>query len=183
MPLTFTFALSQNQTFELRCSISDRTVGTRRLDTEALATLINLCEEKYYTQDFDRPAELKKIGRELYQWLDGREGWLRQGLEEDSDRTIYLDLIQTSEAQALNPQTQRIALGLAHLPWELLHDGSGFLLGEANVLPVRSVHPRQGNIAVQNRPLRLLFMATSPFTNNPCKLKNSSTMCEGKPQH
>jgi hypothetical protein len=176
MSLTFTFALSQNQTFELRCSISDRTIGTRRLDTEALATLINLCEEKYYTQDFDRPAELKKIGRELYQWLDGREGWLRKGLEEDSDtpsesfheRTIYLDLIQTSEAQALNPQTERIALGLAHLPWELLHDGSGFLLGEANVLPVRclrraepSLYQRQGNIAVQNRPLRLLFMATS----------------------
>jgi tetratricopeptide (TPR) repeat protein len=157
MSLTFTFALSQNQTFELRCSY-----GTRRLDTEALATLINLCEEKYYTQDFDRPAELKKIGRELYQWLDGKEGWLRRGLEEDGDRKIYLDLIQTSEAQALNLQTQRIALGLAHLPWELLHDGSGFLLGEANILPVRSVQQRQGNIAVQNRPLRLLFMATSP---------------------
>ncbi|WP_245911801.1 hypothetical protein [Brunnivagina elsteri] len=133
MPLTFTFALSQNQTFELRCSYSNR-----RWDTEALATLINLCEEKYYTQDFNPPAELKKIGRELYQWLDGKEGWLRQGLEEGSDRKIYLDLIQTSEAQALNPQTQKIALGLTHLPWELLHDGSGFLLSEANVLPVRS---------------------------------------------
>ncbi len=157
MPLTFTFALSQNQTFELRCSY-----GTRRLDTEALARLINLCEEKYYTQDFDHPAELKKIGRELYQWLDGKEGWLRQGLEEDSEGRIYLDLIQTSEAQALNLQTQKVALGLAHLPWELLHNGSGFLLREANVLPVRSLHPRQGNIAVQNRPLRLLFMATSP---------------------
>lgn len=157
MPLTFTFALSQNQTFELRCSY-----GNRRLDTEALATLINLCEEKYYTQDFDRPTELKKLGRELYQWLDGKEGWLRQGLEEDSDKKIYLDLIQTSEAQALNPQTQRIALGLAHLPWELLHDNYGFLLRETNVLPVRSLHQRQGDIAVQNRPLRLLFMATSP---------------------
>jgi tetratricopeptide (TPR) repeat protein len=167
MPLTFTFALCQNQTFELRCSISDRTVGNRSLDTEALATLINLCEEKYYTQYIDSYAELKKIGRELYQWLDGKEGWLRQGLQEDGDRKIYLDLIQTSEAQALNPQTQRIALGLAHLPWELLHDGSGFLLGEASVLPVRSVQQRQnsaqnGYVGVQNRPLRLLFMATSP---------------------
>ncbi|BAZ08925.1 GUN4-like protein [Calothrix sp. NIES-4071] len=112
MPATFTFALSQNQTFELRCSY-----GTRRLDTSALTTLINLCEEKYYTQDFDHPTQLKKIGTELYQWLDGKEGWLRQGLADDSDRKIYLDLIQTSEAQALNPQTQKIALGLAHLPW------------------------------------------------------------------
>ncbi|NJR19982.1 MAG: CHAT domain-containing protein, partial [Calothrix sp. CSU_2_0] len=167
MSLTFTFALSQNQTFELRCNYQNNHYGTRRLDTDALASLINLCEENYYTQDFDRPAQLKNIGRELYQWLDGKEGWLRRGLEESDDRTIYLDLIQTSEAQALNPQTQRIALGLAHLPWELLHDGSRFLLLEANVLPVRSVQHRQSSAIAnhrkaQNRPLRLLFMATSP---------------------
>lgn len=37
MPTTFSFALSQNQTFELRCSY-----GTRRLDTVALENLINL---------------------------------------------------------------------------------------------------------------------------------------------
>ncbi|WP_238178408.1 tetratricopeptide repeat protein [Calothrix sp. 336/3] len=163
MAFTLTFALSQNQTFELRCNYGDR-----RLDTEALATLINLCEEKYYTKDFDSPAELKKIGRELYQWLDGKEGWLRRGLEDDSDQKIYLDLIQTSEAQGLNPQTQKVALGLAHLPWELLHDGSRFLLIESSVLPVRKVQQRQQNgnqsafLGVQNRPLRLLFMATSP---------------------
>ncbi len=158
MPLTFTFALSQNQTFELRCDY-----GTRRLDTEALAALINLCEEKYYSQDYDKPAQLKKIGQELYQWLDGKEGWLRKALEEDSESRIYLDLIQTSEAQALNSQTQRVALGLAHLPWELLYDGASFLLIESNILPVRSVQQRQNNVlGTQNRPLRLLFMATSP---------------------
>ncbi|BAZ40614.1 TPR repeat-containing protein [Calothrix sp. NIES-4101] len=158
MSLTFTFALSQNQTFELRCNY-----GTRRLDTNALAALINLCEEQYYTQDFDRPAQLQNIGRELYQWLDGKEGWLRRGLEESDEQQIYLDLIQTSEAQGLNPQTQKVALGLAHLPWELLHDGSRFLLLETNLLPVRKVQQRQNRvIGTQNRPLRLLFMATSP---------------------
>ncbi|WP_248277324.1 tetratricopeptide repeat protein [Brasilonema octagenarum] len=74
-------------------------------------------------------------------------------------------MIQTSEAQGLNPETQRVALGLAHLPWELLHDGTGFLLERQDiaVLPVRSVQQRNTNVAgVQNRPLRLLFMATSP---------------------
>jgi tetratricopeptide (TPR) repeat protein len=74
-------------------------------------------------------------------------------------------LIKTSEAQGLNPETERVALGLAHLPWELLHDGIGFLLQRQNisVLPVRSVQQRQTQIiGVQNRPLRLLFMATSP---------------------
>ncbi len=65
----------------------------------------------------------------------------------------------------MNPETQRVALGLAHLPWELLHDGTGFLLERQDiaVLPVRSVQQRNTNVAgVQNRPLRLLFMATSP---------------------
>ncbi len=50
-----------------------------------------------------------------------------------------MDLIQTSEAQGLNPDTERVALGLAHLPWELLHDGNGFL-------PVRSVQQRQTQV-------------------------------------
>ncbi|NEO97934.1 MAG: tetratricopeptide repeat protein [Symploca sp. SIO2E9] len=155
MPLSFTFALGQNQTFDLRCDY-----GTRRLDTTALSTLIKLCEEKYYSQNYNDVSQLKKIGRELYQWLDGKEGWLRRALESDSEGRIHLDLIKTSEAQALNPETQKVALGLAHLPWELLHNGTEFL---QNILPVRTVQQcQQDVIAVQNRPLRLLFMATSP---------------------
>ncbi|WP_414527819.1 tetratricopeptide repeat protein [Nodularia chucula] len=155
MPLTFTFALSQNQTFELRCDY-----GTRRLDTNQLDSLINLCEEKYYSQQKDDTAQLRDIGCQLYSWLDGKEGWLRQALNAENHSTIYLDLIQTSEAQGLNPQTQNVALGLAHLPWELLHNGTVFL---HKLLPVRAVK-QQNNpvIPQQNRPLRLLFMATSP---------------------
>ncbi|MDJ0796805.1 MAG: tetratricopeptide repeat protein [Calothrix sp. MO_167.B12] len=155
MSLTFTFALSQSQTFELRCDY-----GTRRLDTTALAQLIELCEAKYYSQKIDNTTQLTNIGRELYSWLDGKEGWLRRALEETDEQVIYLDLIQTSEAQGLNPQTQKVALGLAHLPWELLHNGTVFL---RNILPVRSVQQRTSHVlGKQNRPLRLLFMATSP---------------------
>ncbi|MCG6138786.1 MAG: CHAT domain-containing protein [Nostoc sp. LLA-1] len=155
MSFTFTFALSQNQTFELRCNY-----GTRRLDTNQLGSLINLCEEKYYSQQNDDTAQLRDIGCQLYSWLDGKEGWLRQALNAENHGTIYLDLIQTSEAQDLNPQTQNVALGLAHLPWELLHNGTVFL---HKLLPVRAVK-QQNNpvIPQQNRPLRLLFMATSP---------------------
>jgi hypothetical protein len=71
---------------------------------------------------------LTQLGRQLYLWLDGKEGWLRSSLNQANNQTIYLDLIQTSEAHSLNPETQRVALELAHLPWELLHDGFGFLL-------------------------------------------------------
>ncbi|MEH2464319.1 tetratricopeptide repeat protein, partial [Nostoc sp.] len=160
MPLNFTFALSQQQTFDLRCDY-----GSRRLDKTELAALIDLCEQNYYAQQKDYLPYLTQLGRQLYQWLDGKEGWLRRALDEADEQTIYLDLIQTSEAQGLNPETERVALGLAHLPWELLHDGIGFLLQRQNisVLPVRSVQQRQTPvIGVQNRPLRLLFMATSP---------------------
>jgi hypothetical protein len=167
LSLTFTFSLSQNQTFELRCSY-----GTRRLDTDALERLINLCEAKYYNKEFSDRFQLKNIGRELYQWLDGKEGWLQQALAEDSQTRIYLDLIQTTEAQALNPKIQKIALGLAHLPWELLHDGSGFLLAEGNVSLIRCVQQRENNfLGPQNRPLRLLFMAASPENSGMAPLQ------------
>ncbi|BAZ29444.1 TPR repeat-containing protein [Cylindrospermum sp. NIES-4074] len=155
MPFTFTFTPSQNQTFELRCDY-----GTRRLDTHELAKLINQCEENYYSQEDDDIGLLREIGRKLYSWLDGKEGWLRRALSESTDKTIYLDLIKTSEAQGLNRETKPVALGLAHLPWELLHNDTEFLL---NVLPVRKVKQENSSIfGEQNRPLRLLFMATSP---------------------
>ncbi|MEH1871539.1 tetratricopeptide repeat protein [Nostoc sp.] len=160
MPLNFTFALSQQQTFELRCHY-----GSRRLDKTELAKLIDLCEQNYYSQQKDSLPDLKQLGCRLYQWLDGNEGWLRRALNGADEQTIYLDLIQTSEAQGLNPETERVALGLAHLPWELLHNGAGFLLEreDISVLPVRCVQQRQTQvIGVQDRPLRLLFMATSP---------------------
>ncbi|MFW9257991.1 hypothetical protein [Nostoc sp. CALU 546] len=48
MPLNFTFALSQQQTFELRCDY-----GSRRLDKTELAALIDLCEQNYYPRRTD----------------------------------------------------------------------------------------------------------------------------------
>ncbi|KOP23588.1 hypothetical protein AMR41_25835 [Hapalosiphon sp. MRB220] len=160
MSLTFSFALSQNQTFELRCDY-----GSRRLDSVELGALIDVCEKNYYPRHKDSLPELVQLGQRLYHWLDGKEGWLRRALDEAGEGTIDLDLIQTSEAQGLNPDTERMALGLAHLPWELLHDGTVFLLTRQDiaVLPVRSMQQRNTQVmGVQNRPLRLLFMATAP---------------------
>lgn len=96
MPFTFTFTPSQNQTFELRCDY-----GTRRLDTHELGNLIKQCEENYYSQKKDDIGLLREIGRKLYSWLDGKEGWLRRALSESTDKKIYLDLIKTSEATAM----------------------------------------------------------------------------------
>jgi len=164
MPLTLTFALGQNQTFELRCH-----GGVRPLPLPELSSVMESCDSVYYPQSaLQKPnsrPDLMRLGRELYRWLDGKEGWLRRAFEAESDPTLVLDLIQTSDARGLNPKTEKVALGLAHLPWELLADGDGFLLErqDITVLPVRRVQARQTPvIGQQNRPLRLLFMATAP---------------------
>jgi hypothetical protein len=94
MPLNFTFALSQQQTFELRCDY-----GSRRLDKTELAALIDLCEQNYYPRRTDNLDDLIQLGQRLYQWLDGNEGWLRRALNEADEQTIHLDLIKTSEAR------------------------------------------------------------------------------------
>ncbi|MCU0568214.1 MAG: hypothetical protein MUF49_16650 [Oculatellaceae cyanobacterium Prado106] len=165
MSLTFTFALNQ-QGFELQ--FNNR---TRRLPLDELTQLLDRCESTYYDLQYDlqsdRPADLEELGRSLYRWLDGDEGWLRGSL--DTPQTLTFRLIYSAEIQNLDPQTQSMALKLAHLPWELLHDGQGFLMkkGELTMPPVRLVQGRSGEAVMQNRPLHLLFMATSPNNIEP----------------
>lgn len=83
---------------------------------------------------------------------------------------IVLDLHQTQEMVSLNADMREVGLALAHLPWELLHDGSGFLVQDPrlSVLPTRVVSGRvQGVFDKQNRPLRLVFLAMSPVAIEP----------------
>jgi len=138
----FTFDLSQ-QHFELR--YDDR---TRRLSTSELVGLIEQCEQNYYSgrpkdgygRDRDVPEALIELGRSLYRWLDGDEGWLRSALATGQPQPIAFQLNYSLEVQGLNSETDRIALGLAHLPWELLHDGRGFLLPQRMMMPPNRPH-------------------------------------------
>ena len=157
----FTFDLSQ-QHFELR--YADR---SRRLSDAELVGLIEQCEQNYYfgrsKDGSGREQALIELGRSLYRWLDGDEGWLRSALAAGVPQPIAFQLNYSLEVQGLNPQTERIALGLAHLPWELLHDGMGFLLPQRMTMPPpRIVQQRSGLCEVANRPLHLLLMATAP---------------------
>jgi tetratricopeptide (TPR) repeat protein len=166
MPTTFTFDLSQ-QHFELRCER-----GTRRLSSPELLDLIQQCEQHYYSgrptdwygRQRDVPTELVNLGRRLYHWLDGDEGWLRAILATGQPQTIAFDLTYSLEVQGLKPETERIALGLAHLPWELLHDDTTFLLQtqRLSIPPMRVVQRRTEARECANRPLHLLLMATAP---------------------
>ena len=85
------------------------------------------------------------------------------------------DRILANALQEPHPEGLIIAIatdkGLAHLPWELLHDGDCFLVKKRpSIIPVRWVSngkPLEITNSPQNRPLNVLFMATSPLGVEP----------------
>ena len=98
------------------------------------------------------PAEV--IGDALYSWLSGPEGWLEPLMSERSDVALHLE--------GTGP--------FARLPWEVLHRTT-FLCAHPHRLltPVRRVPGAASRLVAvaQNRPLRVLFMATSPEFVHP----------------
>ncbi|WP_121969268.1 tetratricopeptide repeat protein [Leptolyngbya sp. BC1307] len=122
----------------------------RWLPLAEIQDLIDLMERDYYVA---LPEGSVKTGRRLYEWLDGSDRWLSSLLGSGS----AVLAIATGER-------------LAHLPWEVMHDGQGFLVGRSQpVVPVRWQGERLTwqTAAVPNRPLQLLFMATSPVGVKP----------------
>ena len=165
MPVSIRITLAQQQTFELQCGNQ-----SRRLDWKDVESLAATCDREYYGDGqadnghwAPKLPQQAALGRRLFEWLDGPEGWLRTGLA-NGETTVLLDLAAPLQARDLNPATESLVRKLAHLPWELLHDGNAFL-AELGIQPVRVMQSRS-NVAQPaqpaNRPLRLLFMATSP---------------------
>jgi hypothetical protein len=134
MSVTFTFDLSQQQ-FELRCQ-----ERKRRLEQAELLELIADCERCYYTgrpRDawgnlYDSPEQMVQLGRRLYDWLDGAEGWLRRVLNYGSGQMFVFDLIQARETQALNQDTEAIRLRLAIYPGSCCMMGASFCSSSSN---------------------------------------------------
>ena len=100
---------------------------------------------------------MAKIGKRLYAWLDTEDRYLEKNLKDLGDKEIILAIATAKE--------------LAHLPWEVLHNGNNFLV-ENLIVPVRwmsSVSSKKElSIAVldkekKNRALQVLFMASSPI--------------------
>jgi len=125
---------------------------TRRY-TRCLSEIDNLSKKAdtdYYTR---LPEDHSKTGQGLYRWLDGTERILQNELDSHRGEKIVL-AISTSK-------------GLAHLPWELLHDGQGFLVSKLPaIVPMRWM--KTGNerlLTVDNNPqdraLNVVFMASS----------------------
>ncbi|WP_243713836.1 CHAT domain-containing protein [Nostoc sp. 106C] len=122
-----------------------------------ITDLIQLAERDYYVSAF--PEDYTVTGRRLYNWLDG------------SDRTLQslLDKYRREGGGLAIAAAEK----LAHLPWEVLHDGNGFLVQRVPaVVPVRWVSDsavKKLTVAgePENRALQVLFMATSPLNVEP----------------
>ncbi|WP_329111430.1 CHAT domain-containing protein [Micromonospora sp. NBC_01699] len=141
--------------WELRLSTGGGPPKTRGLDNTAIDHLIAMVERDY-SQDavaqkvFGAP-QLRALGTKLATFLDGDERWLTPVLDHPSGATLRITAAER----------------LRHLPWELLAREGSYLTvaSHAPLLPVRAIGTNTAlktPIAPGNRPLRVLFMATSP---------------------
>jgi len=122
----------------------------RTLPLSEITDLIELAERDYYVSSF--AEDYAVTGLRLYNWLDGTDRWLQKLINQYQRQGIIL-AIATAEK-------------LAHLPWEVLHNGKTFLV-QQSIVPVRwvssdSVKTLSVETNPENRALQVLFMATSP---------------------
>ncbi len=119
-----------------------------------IKALSERAETDYYTR---MPVSYEEIGQALFNWLDKSDRVLANALKKSHQQGLIIALATDK--------------GLAHLPWELLHDGKSFLVEKRpSIIPVRWVsngRPIQSVNSPQNRPLNVLFMATSPLGVEP----------------
>ncbi|OQY57802.1 MAG: hypothetical protein B6245_15210 [Desulfobacteraceae bacterium 4572_88] len=126
----------------------------RTLNMASVEKLIDEAEKRYYVHQI--LADLTGTGKALYNWLDGEDRFL----------TEPINACRGTETLALAISTEG---KLAHLPWEVLHDGNLFLAQRKNpvIVPVRWQDQNTGPGTPVNRPLQVLFMACSPTDVSP----------------
>jgi hypothetical protein len=132
----------------------------RRLPLAEIQELGNQAETDYYQAETDYyriPVDYAITGQKLYHWLDGNNRLLANALKESQQQGLIIAIAADK--------------GLAHLPWELLHDGQGFLVAQQPpIVTVRWLSQGKPIKIVdipQNRALNVLFMATSPLDVEP----------------
>lgn len=118
---------------------------TRLIDPQELAQFIRDCEQHY-----EKGLSLSVLGDSLFTWLNGQESVL----------THYQnDTVLQLPANA----------HLSKLAWELLHHNKAYFCANLHkpFTPLRLVSSDQQAVETANRPLRLLFMASSPENVKP----------------
>ncbi|WP_414573398.1 tetratricopeptide repeat protein [Nostoc sp. CCY 9925] len=143
---------STQETVELRYWLPQKNhYESRRLKLAEIADFLKQGERDYYKL----LPDLRGIGQQLFFWLDGDGRWLSRGIANCRSEGLVI-AIDTDKK-------------LAHLPWEVLHDGEDFLVKRVNpvVLPLRWIEKETESFAVEARQLRVLFMATDPEDVEP----------------
>ncbi|MGJ5630731.1 tetratricopeptide repeat protein [Nostoc sp. CALU 1950] len=143
---------STQETVELRYWLpQQKHYESRRLKLAEIADFLKQGERDYYKLLPNLPG----IGQQLFFWLDGDGRWLSRGIANCRGEGLVI-AIDTDKK-------------LAHLPWEVLHDGEDFLVKRVNpvVLPLRWIEKETEAFSVEARQLRVLFMATDPEDVQP----------------
>ncbi|QIR38505.1 CHAT domain-containing protein [Tolypothrix sp. PCC 7910] len=130
---------------------------SRQLPLTEITGLIQKVETDYYTR---LPEDYAKTGQALYNWLDGSDRIFQSAISQHKREGIVLAIAATAK--------------LAHLPWEILHDSTDFLLNRRPfpIIPIRWVKDDDSKQLTPedqpaNRALNVLFMATSPLGIEP----------------
>ena len=100
---------------------------------------------------------LMDLGRQLYRWLDGEEGWLRELRE----RLVPPFILEVQTAFQPDPSARTVS----QAPWELLADGQGYLAADASLgfAPGRRLGPRRAPSGkLDDYRLGIVFMAAAP---------------------
>ncbi|MGX2993598.1 CHAT domain-containing protein [Streptomyces sp. JNUCC 64] len=134
---------------------SGAAVVSETVPAAGLARMLERAETDYYAPLPEDPEEtralLEAYGIQLYAFLDTPRRRLSGYVERTRGTWDVLVL------------ALRTGAGFGHLPWELLHDGEGFLVAAENpVVPVRGVTGSAVERPALSRPLRLAFMACAP---------------------
>ena len=100
---------------------------------------------------------LPRLGRDLYDWLDGADGQMH-ALLQHAVRPLRF-------AIAVPHRLPSVAeWALLRAPWELLADANGFLAGDVQLgfSPVRRIGPETAPPKLDSYRLGLVFMAAAP---------------------
>jgi hypothetical protein len=150
-------ALGPIEADDLRWYLEDYAVWPSRYDAERARRI---------------EASLADWGRDLYRAAlplehtgNVREAWA--GIDPQANRRFSVYLDPDTEAGTPEPEqtaAREAAVALLGLPWELLHDGTGFLFQGARPTRVRRRLPNTGVFAVPitNPPIRILLVTARP---------------------
>ncbi len=140
--------LTQGNFAELRVfgTIASAYGRARSVTLDAIQDLVGKAETYYYTPEQE---DFLKLGKRLYEWVDGNDRVLSRAIAAEKPEVIAIAAVES----------------LAHLPWEMLADGAGFLVGRG-IVPVRWVSMGRDAIESVSAPksdeMKLMLMATDP---------------------